>query len=152
MPTDRLSPPATESGVLDRYEAGSAPQKVAWTSLGFAILQSLCTAVAGMQAFRLLIGLGSLTFSSFAFSVADKLHADWLRIPMMALALAGTLMNLIVLLHVRHLRNRAAGDWRRRTRTAAEKRSEAWQWALSILTLLSIAAEEYFHLGYNHHL
>jgi hypothetical protein len=37
-------------------------------------------------------------------------------------------------------------------RSAKEKRGEAWQWTLSIVTLVSIAVEEYFHFGDFHHL
>ncbi len=143
--------PSPTPSVVERYETGAARGTVAWTSLVFAILQSVCTAIAGLQSLRLLIGVGSLALSASSVSLLDRLHADWLRVPMIAVALAGSLLNVIVLLHMRHLRHNAAGNWRRRTRGAGEKRSEAWQWTLSVLTLLSIAIEEYLHYGFFHH-
>jgi hypothetical protein len=144
--------PSDPPSLVERYEEGQGRPAVAWTSLVFAVLQSLCTAVAGLQTLRLAIGVSSLALSGTTLAVLRDLHADWIRVPMVLLALAGSLLNVVVLLHVRHLRQNPAGNWRRRTRSTRERRVEAWQWAVSILTLLSIAVEEYIHFQFHQHL
>ena len=141
-----------DASSMERLEVSNRNKAVAWTSLLFAVLQSVCTAISGLQGLRLVIGISSLALSSTAIGVLDRLHVDWIRVPMVVLALAGSVLNIIVLVHTRRLRNRAAGSWRRRTRSARDRRMEAWQWTISIVTLISIAVEEYFHLGFTHHL
>jgi hypothetical protein len=151
---DTEARPSTSSSpsFAERFETGKAGKRVAWASLVFSLLQSVCTAVAGLQVLRLAIGVTSLAFSGAVIAALDWLHADRLRVPMEVLAVAGSLLNIVVLLQVMRLRHRSAGNWRKRERSAGEKRAEAWQWALSIVTLISVAAEEYFHLGFAHHL
>jgi hypothetical protein len=126
-------------------EMGKAQGVIGWSSLIFAVLQSVCTFFVALDGLRLLIGVGALASVVSAGEQWDRLHADWIRVPMIALALVGALLNLTVLLHVRHLRSRPAAQWRMRPLTPRKLRAERVQFALSVMTLVLIAVEEIGH-------
>ena len=115
-------------------------------SLLFILLQSACTAVMAISGFRLLIGLSALAAASGVYRPARGFHQDAIRIPMMLLALVGSLANLYSVWRVRSLRARPASKWRMQPVSTAKLRSERWQVALAILTLLLLAAEQVTHL------
>jgi hypothetical protein len=129
---------------------GKARRVIAWSSFFFALLQSICTFFAALSGLRLLIGAGSLALSAAAASIFDRLHADWLRIPMVALALFGSLLNLLVLFQIRRLRRRPASQWRQQPVSPHKLRMERLQLVLSIITLILIAVEEYWHIRWHH--
>ncbi len=116
-----------------------------WSSIVFAVLQSVCTAVIAISGLRVAIGLGALAAAAGVDAPARGFHQNAIRIPMMALALAGALLNLFVLWRVRKLRNRPAAQWRQKPLSAKKKNSERLQYALSILTLILLAAEWFAH-------
>ncbi len=116
-----------------------------WSSIVFALLQSACTAVIAISGLRVAIGLSALAATAGIHAPAHGFHQDAIRIPMMALALAGALLNLFVLWRVRKLRNRPAAQWRQKPLSAKKKYSERLQYALSILTLILLAAEWFTH-------
>ncbi len=130
--------------------AESAQTAIAWSSALFALLQSICTAVLAINAVRFAIGLGSLAMTVGAGAFLVRFHADSIRIPMMTVAVAGSLLNLAVLAHVRYLRKRPASRWRQRPLTGDTKRRERQQFLLSMLSLVLIVVEEYFHLALRH--
>jgi hypothetical protein len=120
-------------------------QVINWSALFFAVLQSVCTAFIALNGVRLLIGVGAFAAASGALKLADRMHTDAIRIPMMLLALVGSLLNLVVLWQVWRLRRRPASAWRQ---TAVPKRKLASEWlqfTLSILTLVLLAAESVAH-------
>jgi hypothetical protein len=125
---------------------------VAWTGLVFAFLQSVCTVLIGLGGARLLIGLLSLATASTVFARMDAFHADWLRIPMIAFAVLGSLVNLLVVAQVRRLRSRPAARWRLdMTGLPGKLRQERWQVVLSVATLVLVVVEEVLHHGRNEH-
>jgi hypothetical protein len=137
--------------------AASVPKRgvmtwTSWTSLLFALLQSLCTFFASVNGVRLAIGIGALALSGGARAAVGWLHSDAIRVPMMSLALLGTLLNLVVLWQIRRLRARPAAQWRQQPVTPGKIRMERLQLVLSIVTLVLIAVEEYWHLRWHHHL
>jgi len=79
-----------------------------------------------------------------------RFHTNWIRIPMIGLALVGSLVNIAILIHIRRLRNRPAAQWRRKALSKHEVRMERLQWALSVAALVLIAIEEYLHYGFHH--
>ena len=116
-----------------------------WSALFFAVLQSVCSAFIALNGVRLLVGVGAFAAASGTLKLADRLHIDAIRIPMMLLALAGSLLNLVVLWQVWRLRRRPASAWRQ---TAVPKRKLASEWlqfTLSILTLVLLATEFVAH-------
>ena len=118
---------------------------VSWSSFIFALLQSLCTAVLTISGIRVLIGLGALAAAAGTDAPAKGFHRDAVRIPMMVLALVGTLINLYVLWRQWSLRRRPASQWRLQPLTAKEKRSQRLQFVLAIVTLALLGLEWWTH-------
>jgi membrane protein YdbS with pleckstrin-like domain len=133
-------------------ENGSAPGVIAWSSFFFAMLQSICTFFAAMEGLRLAIGISSLAVSAGVGTAMDRFHQDWIRVPMMALALLGSTLNLAILLQLRYLRKRPASQWRQRPLSPNKIRMERVQMLLSLATLLLIAVEEFLHHHWTGHL
>lgn len=118
---------------------------VAATSFLFVILQSACTAVTALSGLRLLIGVTSLTAASLIPGFIFKIHVDRIRIPMLIVAVAGSLINLYVLWRIRSLRSRPSSQWRIQPVTAKQHRSETLQFILSVLTLILVVIECVIH-------
>jgi len=116
-----------------------------WSSFVIAVLQSACTAVMVISGVRVVIGLTALTAAAGLHTPAHGFHADIIRVPLMAIALLGSVLNLYVIWKVRRLRNRQSARWRQKPLTTKKKRSEQLQIALSILTLILLAAEWITH-------
>ena len=115
------------------------------TGFLFVLLQSACTAVMAVSGLRLLIGLGSLAAASVIPGFIFSIHTDKIRIPMMVIAVLGSILNLYVVWRIRSLRARPASQWRVQPITAKQCRSETIQVVLSILTLLLVVAEILAH-------
>jgi len=141
---------AIESQSIPRDEPlTAAPSRFAWlnwSSFLLAFLQSVCSAFIALHGVRLLIGIGAVVLASGAWHFAEQLHTDAIRIPMMLIALVGSLLNLLALWQVRRLRRRSASAWRQQPLTPSKRRNEAIQLALSVVTLLLLFAEEIAHL------
>jgi hypothetical protein len=118
---------------------------VAFTSLLFIVLQSACTAVIAISGVRVVIGLGALAAAAGLHRPATGFHADLIRIPMMILAVGGSIVNLYVIWSIRSLRGRPSSQWRMQPVTVRQKRSENLQIALAIITLLLVVAETVTH-------
>lgn len=126
------------------------PSSPALTAVGgaglvFALLQSLCTAVLTISGIRVAIGLTALAAASGVYAPARGFHQDAIRIPMLAIAALGALVNLAVLAWIRHLRSRPAAQWRRRELTPRQKRSERLQVGFAIVTLILVGLEVWTH-------
>jgi len=126
-------------------ESGSAQGMIAWSSFFFAVLQSICTFFVAMDGLRLAIGVSSLVLSAGVGSAMERFHQDWIRIPMIVLALLGSILNLAILLQLRYLRRRPASQWRQQPLSPKRIRMERVQMLLSLATLLLIAVEELLH-------
>src|SRR5256886_3896099 len=116
-----------------------------WSSIVFAILQSACTAVIAISGLRVAIGFSALAAAAGIHSPARGFHQDTIRIPMMVFAFLGAVINLYVVGKVRRLRSKPAAQWRQQPVTRRKINSERFQIALSILTLLLLAAEWITH-------
>jgi len=116
-----------------------------WSGIVFALLQSACTAVIAISGLRVAIGLSALAAAAGIHAPAHGFHQDAIRIPMMVLALLGAVLNLYVVGKVRRLRSRPASQWRQQPVTKKKLNSERFQIALSVLTLLLLAAEWITH-------
>jgi hypothetical protein len=119
---------------------------VGLTSLFFMLLQSACTAFMAISGLRLLIGVGALTAATAGMKFLDALHGAALRIPMEIVAIAGSVVNLYAVRRIRRLRARPASQWRMKSATPKQLRSESWQIGLAVLTLLLVAVEWGFHV------
>jgi hypothetical protein len=118
---------------------------VGLTSFFFIRLQSACTAVMAISGVRVIIGLSALAAAAGLNRPASGFHADAIRIPMMAIAVIGPLLNLYVIWRIRSLRSRPSAQWRTTLVTPKQKRAEAFQIVLAIITLALVAAEWITH-------
>jgi len=138
---------------LSQSSATASPAKMSlvniklinWSALFFAVLQSVCSAFIALNGVRLFIGIGAFAAASSALKLADRMHIDAIRIPMMLLALVGSVLNLVVLWQIWRLRRRSASAWRQQTVSKQKKTSEFFQLTLSVLTLALLAAEFFAH-------
>jgi hypothetical protein len=112
---------------------------------GFILLQSICTAVMTLSGLRFVIGVGALAAAAGLARAATSCHADRIRIPMMLLAVVGSLVNLYVVWRIRSLRARSSSQWRMRPATTGERRSESIQIWLALGTLALVAMEAVLH-------
>lgn len=126
---------------------------VGWSTLFLALVQSVCTVFAALSGLRLLIGAAAFGAAIGVMKIADaRIHIDAVRIPMVMLALAGSVFNLVALWQVRRLRGRAASAWRQKSISRSKFASERVQLTLSVLTLILLAVESYYHFQHTHHL
>jgi fumarate reductase subunit C len=119
-----------------------------WSGFFLAFIQSVCSVFIALHGIRFLVGIGAVVLASSAWQLAEHLHVNAIRIPMMLIALVGAILNLLALWQVRRLRRRSASAWRQQPLTPSKRRSEALQLTLSLLTLLLLFAEwaAHFHL------
>jgi hypothetical protein len=152
MPITPVKPTESESTLpkLTPRDAGRTQGMIAWSSFFFALLQSICTFFAALSGLRLVVGIGSFALSAGVGAALDKLHADRIRIPMIGLALLGSLLNLVILMQIRRLRRRPASQWRQIPLSPSKLRMEQVQLILSVATLVLIGIEEYLHLRQFH--
>ena len=130
---------------LEMEEQAKPNWLVTMTSLGFIVLQSACTAVMAISGVRVVIGLSALAAAAGVPHPARGFHQDAIRIPMMIIAVVGSLVNLYVIWRIRSLRNRPASQWRITPPTSKTLWSERFQIALAIVTLVLVTAEATTH-------
>lgn len=116
-----------------------------WSGFLLAFLQSVCSAFLALHSIRFLVGIGALVLASSAWHLAERLHVNSVRVPMMLLALVGSLLNLGAIWQVRRLRARPASAWRQQPLTLTERRSESLQLFLSLTTVVLLVAEWIAH-------
>lgn len=142
---DSPDPSQSDSAVTAPDALHGNSKLISWSAFFFALLQSVCSAFIALNGVRLLIGVGAFAAASGVLKLADRMHVAAIRIPMMLLALAGSLLNLVVLWQVWRLRRRPASAWRQQPVSKKKIMSEWLQFTLSILTLLLLAAEFVAH-------
>jgi hypothetical protein len=142
-------PDSVQSRSIPSEDDSSAPvsrfQWLSWSGFFLAIIQSVCSAFIALHGIRFLVSIGAVVLASSAWSLAERLHMDAIRFPMMLIALFGALLNLFALWQVRRLRRRSSSAWRQQPLTAGKRRSEVLQVALSLLTVVLLVAEELAH-------
>jgi hypothetical protein len=126
-------------------ERSQVLRTVNWSSFGFAVLQSICAAVLALNGVRFAIGLGSILTAGGIVPAMLKFHTDAIRIPMMIVALVGSIINLLALWQIKRLRNRPAAQWRRVPLSLKQRRAERLQFVLSIATLVLLGIEFFLH-------
>jgi hypothetical protein len=142
LPSTGLSPKASSVAPED---SPFSLKLLNWTSVLFAILQSICTAVIAISGLRVLIGLAALAAAYGIHAPARGFHANAVRLPMMAVALVGALINLIVIYRIRSLRRRPASQWRQKPVPLKKLNAERFQILLALVTLFLLAAEWITH-------
>ena len=144
--------PENQAAQTDATQTVSRFKWIGWSSLFLAVVQSVCTIFVALSGLRLLIGAAAFGAAIGVMKFAENIHVDAVRIPMVVLALAGAVFNLVALWQVRRLRGRSASAWRQKAVSRSKFASERVQLALSVLTLILLAVESYYHLRNTHHL
>lgn len=133
-------PAATEvrelTPVSDEHGASSSGIRshwIGWSSFFFAVVQSVCSALVALSGIRLLIGVAAFGSAVGLLKIADKFHFRGIRIPMMLVALVGSLFNLVAIWQVRRLRGRSASAWRQKSLSRRKLKAERLQLRLSWL-------------------
>jgi cytochrome b subunit of formate dehydrogenase len=98
-----------------------------------------------MSGLRLVIGVTSLVTASIIPGFIFSIHAARIRVPMMIVAVLGSLINLHVLWRLRTLRSRPAAQWRIQPVSDKQRRSERIQLVLAAITLVLIVVESLLH-------
>jgi hypothetical protein len=112
----------------------------------FIVLQSVCTLIMALSGVRLIIGLGAIAaVAAGAQAPATGFHQNAVRIPMMALAVLGSCINLYMIWRIRSLRNRPSAQWRQQPITRRRLRGERVQITLAVITLFLVLAEFLSH-------
>jgi len=137
--------PASADRADDVVPPASRFRWLNWSSLFLAFIQSVCGAFLAFHGIRLLVGLGAVVLASATWKLAERLHVDAIRIPMMVVAFLGAVINLAALWQVRRLRRRPASAWRQQPLTPEKRRSETLQLTLSVLTLVLLLTEMVAH-------
>lgn len=144
--------PETQTAETQAAQTVSRFKWIGWSSLFLALVQSVCTIFVALSGLRLLIGAAAFGAAAGVMKFADqRIHIDPVRIPMVVFALVGAVFNLAALWQVRRLRGRAASAWRQKTVSRSKFASEKVQLALSVLTLILLAVESFYHLRNTHH-
>ena len=138
--------PAAIAGGRAVRHASRQSWAVAVTSFAFILLQSACTLVMAVSGVRVVIGLGALAAAAGLGRPSSGFHADAIRIPMMIVAVGGSLLNLYVIWRIRTLRARSSSQWRTQPAAPSKRRSENIQIAMALVTLVLVAAEYFTHL------
>jgi hypothetical protein len=146
----------SEQAIADREDVGreqsvDRPNNRGWlvslTSLVFIVLQSACSVAMAISGIRVLIGIGALAVVTAGAQVPPGgLHRDAIRIPMMIVAVVGSLINLYVIWRIRSLRKRPSAQWRQQVIPRKKIWSENAQVAMAVVTLVLVAAELFSHL------
>ena len=120
-------------------------------SLGLAIIQGVCATAVFVSGISTALGFSTLVAATAA-GPATGLHANRFRIPMLAVAGLGAVVNLVLLWNAERMRRNPAARWRMRPLTRKERWEKRIQLAASILTLLLIAGELLAHPMFHHEL
>lgn len=148
--TLETSLPAKDSSAQNRTQGRF--RWISWSSFLLALVQSICTIFAALSGLRLLVSAAAFGAAIGAMKIVERIHVDAIRIPMVMFALAGAVFNLVALWQVRRLRARGASAWRQKPISRGKFASEGFQLALSLLTLLLLGLESFYHLRFTHHL
>ena len=123
-----------------------------WTAISFAVLQSICALALALSAAGALMGISLFVAFSGLMRLAVAIHADWIRLPMIGIALAGALLNLWVLARLRRLRANPASAWRRHPAGTKQLHREKIQLYVALVTIALVALEAGLHLHYHGHI
>jgi hypothetical protein len=120
-------------------------------SLGLAIIQGVCATAVFVSGISTALGLSTVAAATAA-GPATGLHANRFRIPMLAIAGFGAVVNLVLLWNAERIRRNPAARWRMRPLTRKERWEKRIRLGASVLTLLLIAGELLAHPMFHHEL
>lgn len=136
-----LDPAEPVSKTGDVTPAGKTRLLTGAGSLAASIIEAACVGVIMVRSSAVALSVGSGSFAA----ISAGLHSAPIRIPLMTLALIGSIANLAGLWRGWRLRSNPAARWRTQPLTPQQQRKDRLVLALSVLTLLAIGAELWAH-------
>lgn len=115
-------------------------------SVLLAAVEAVCTFFVALSKLGILVGFTSL----LSGVIVSRYHQDAIRLPVLAIAAIGAIMNLVVLWNATRLRNSPSAAWRKRPLSRRERWRIGMLIGLSIVTLGLVVAE--FSIHPLHHL
>ncbi|MBZ5509032.1 MAG: hypothetical protein LAO78_26530 [Acidobacteriia bacterium] len=122
-------------------EANDLTVKQGWGAFFMAVIEAVCVFYVSAGKLGLIVASTSLAASGWA----TFLHRDVFRIPVLAMASIGAVLNLFLLWRAHALRNAPAAAWRRRPLSRRERWRTGRVIALSLATLTITTAEVWIH-------
>jgi hypothetical protein len=107
------------------------------------LFQTGCAIIVFANRISLIIGGAALGLTAHA----SWMHSDPVRLPLLALATAGSVFNLFLLWNARRLRRRPAARWRIRPLRLRDKLRDGLVLAVSLVTLFMVISELVLHPG-----
>jgi hypothetical protein len=112
-----------------------------YTSLALAAIEAVCVFLVSASGLAALVGGFAITLSQGILFF----HSAAIRLPILAVATLGALLNLWLMWNHFRLRNAPAAQWRIQPLTSRERTRIGLVTTMSVLTLVCVAAELYFH-------
>jgi hypothetical protein len=117
--------------------------------LCLATIQAVCAAAVALSGIRTVLGFSSL-IAATAAGPATGFHVNKFRIPTLALAGIGAVVNLLLFWNAERLRTNPSARWRMRPLTRKERLGKRIQVGSSVLTLLLIVVDVLTHPLFHH--
>ena len=112
-----------------------------------SIVEGACAILVASASAKVLVGIGAVAGAI----KASRLHADFIRIPVLLVSAAAAVVMLVVLWNTWRARNRSAARWRKRPMTIREKFSVGITLLSSMLTLALVVGEVIEHPIFHFH-
>jgi hypothetical protein len=127
-------------------ELDQIPMKRSWGALALATVEAVCVFYVGASQAGILVG----SFAAGFLGVANFIHRDIVRVPILIVAVVGAALNLYLVWNAQRLRNAAAAAWRKRPLTGRERWRIGMVVALSLVTFAIAAWEILLHRRFHH--
>jgi len=122
------------------------PIKQSWGAFALATIEAVCVFYVGASQAGLIVG----SFAVGTLGVAQFIHRDVFRIPILIAAVLGAALNLYLVWNAQRLRNAPAAAWRKRPLTRRERLRIGMVIGLSVLTFAITAWEILLHRRLHH--
>jgi hypothetical protein len=126
------------------FRSWSAERFLSLGPLGLALIQGICAVTVFLSGLRTALGFSSLVAAAAA-GPATGFHANRIRIPMLAVAGIGAVVNLLLFWNAQRLRRNPSARWRMRPLTRKQRLYNSIQVGTSVVTLLLVVAELLAH-------
>ncbi len=111
------------------------------TSFAGGVIQGACAILVASSTAKIFLGIAGLAGAL----KTSELHANIIRLPLMATSSILALLTLFVLWNAHRMRNLPSARWRKRDLTARQKAGIVFSFGAAVLTLVLVIAEIAIH-------
>jgi sterol desaturase/sphingolipid hydroxylase (fatty acid hydroxylase superfamily) len=130
----------------EEEESMTLPVGRSWGAFVLATVEAVCVFYVGAAQAGLLVG----SFAAGALGVANFIHREIFRVPILLAAIVGAALNLYLMWNAQRLRNAPAAAWRKRPLTGRERWRIGLVLGLSLATFAIAAGEIVLHRRSHH--